>query len=74
MVSNIRATQNAQVLDELYSGIGRIAKRFEHYLPELLTDVDNVAHIFMCGPPVMTGELAKRMDHLSVPKDKYTIM
>lgn len=70
----LRVKQNSDVLQRNYSAIKLISEKFQNYLPGLLSNMDIISHVYICGPPDMSTRLVNNMQALNVPVNKYTVL
>ena len=52
----------------------QFSNKYEDLLPEILENVDNISHIYVCGPPSMNFSVEKSLKALNISRQKYTIL
>ena len=46
----------------------QFSNKYEDLLPEILENVDNISHIYVCGPPSMNFSVEKSLKALNISR------
>jgi NAD(P)H-flavin reductase len=57
MKTQIKVSKKPDLLKKNYPALQIINDKFEVYLPEIAAQIDNLSHIYICGPPAMNKQL-----------------